>query len=70
MAEKIIKNSKPHFIEILDVIGDKTAINLDNVNYLRIDVDCIQVLFKGDPNEHTLRGYSPETLESLNKAHF
>ena len=70
MSEKIIKNSKPHFLEITDVIGDKTVINLDNVNYFRVDVDCIKVLFKGDPEEHYLKGYSPETLETLNKTHF
>ncbi len=70
MNEKIIKNAKPHFLEITDVIGDKTVINLDNVNYLRVDVDTIRILFKNDPNEHYLSGYNSETLELVNKTHF
>lgn len=70
MTEKIIKNSKPHFLELIDLIGDKTVINLDNVNYFRVDFDCIKVLFKGDQNEHTLRGYSAEALKNLNNIHF
>lgn len=70
MNEKYIVNNKPHFLEIRDKIGDKTIINLDNVNFLRVDMDCIKVLFKNDEKEHTLSGYSLETLESINNKRF
>lgn len=70
MSETVIKKSKPHFLELYDVTGDKLAINLDNVNALWVDVDTIKVLFANDPNEHKFNGFSKETLDEVNRKRF
>lgn len=70
MSETIVKKSKPHFLELYDVTGDKLAINLDNVNAIWVDVDTIKVLFANDSNEHKFNGFSKETLDEVNRKRF
>lgn len=60
------KTNKSHFLVINNMIGDRTIINLDNVNCLWVDFDEIKILFNGDPYEHKFTGFSQETLEYIN----
>ena len=70
MSEKTVISNKLHFLEVRDFTGDKIIINLENVNYLRVDNDELKILFKNDENEHILKHIALDEIEKLNKKRF
>lgn len=70
MSEKASTKSKGNFLQLRDVTGDLVLINLDKVNYLRVDDNVVIVLFANDPHEHKLNVFTYAEIQRLNDMRF
>lgn len=58
---------KARNIKLVDKVGDITVINLDDISYMRQDLDTVSVKFKGNKDEYKFTDLTEESIEELFK---
>lgn len=58
---------KARNIKLVDKVGDITVINLDDISYMRQDLDTVSVKFKNNKDEYKFTDLTDESIEELFK---